>query len=42
MAIIITESDGNLLVDEIKTMNDNGTLNLASRGANEQAVYMIT
>ena len=39
--LIVTGSDENLLIDEIQTMSDNGTLTSASRGTNEQAAYMI-
>ena len=42
MALIVTGSDLSLLIDEIETMSNNGTLILANRGANEQAAYMIT
>ena len=39
--IIATGSDGNLLIDEIETMNDDGTLTPV-RGAKKQAAYMST
>ena len=41
VAFIVTGSDRNILIDEIKTINDNGTLTLA-RGVNEQSAFMIT
>ena len=40
--LIVTGSDGNLLIDEIETMSNNRTLTPASRGANDEAAYMIT
>ena len=42
LPLIVTGSDGNLLIDEFETMSNNGILTPASRGANEQATYMIT
>ena len=41
VALIVTGSDGNLLIYEIETMNDNGTLTPA-RGAIDKAAYMTT